>query len=74
MSGYVYKGAGHPRGLFDSPEIRAKADKAKALFDAGIPVVSTNDGLDFYATKARARPAPEEPVDDTPPDEEPTIA
>ncbi|RWR45700.1 hypothetical protein EOW65_15790 [Sinirhodobacter ferrireducens] len=73
MSGYVYKGAGHPRGMFNSPEIEAKANKAKELFDAGIPVVSTNDGLDFVATKSRPRPTPEEPVDDTPP-EEPTIA
>lgn len=69
MSGYVYKGAGHPRGMFDSPEIRAKADKAKELFDAGIPVVSTNDGLDFYATKSRPRPpaGPEATPDDETP-------
>ncbi|MFN3576484.1 MAG: hypothetical protein ACK4TJ_05835 [Tabrizicola sp.] len=73
MSGYVYKGAGHPRGLFDSPEIRAKVERAKTLFEEGVPVVSTNDGLDFYATKARTRPAAEEPDDETPPDE-PTIA
>lgn len=74
MSGYVYKGAGHPRGMFDSPEIRAKADRLRELFEEGTPVISMQDGLSFAATKARARPAPEEPVDDTPPDEEPTIA
>ncbi|AOZ68595.1 hypothetical protein LPB142_04070 [Rhodobacter xanthinilyticus] len=72
MSGYVYAGRPNVRGMFNHPEIEAKADKAKALFDAGIPVVSTNDGLDFYATKSRPRP-PAEPVDDAPPDE-PTIA
>ena len=69
MSGYVYKGAGHPRGMFDSPEIRAKADRLRELFEEGTPVISLQDGLSFAATKARPRPpaGPEAtPEDETP--------
>lgn len=73
MSGYQYAGRPNIRGIFNHPEVEAKVARAKTLFEEGVPVVSTNDGLDFYATKARPRPAAEEPVDDTPPDE-PTIA
>lgn len=69
MSGYVYAGRPNIRGIFNHPEIEAKAEKAKELFEAGIPVVSTNDGLDFFATKARPRP-PAEP-EPTPEDETP---
>lgn len=49
MSGYVYAGAPNPRGMFNSPEIEAKADRLHDLFTAGVPVTASGDGLSFTA-------------------------
>ncbi|TGD41511.1 hypothetical protein EEB11_18290 [Pseudotabrizicola sediminis] len=53
MSGYVYAGAPNVCGLFNSPEIEAKADRLRDLFEEGTPVVASGDGLSFAAQRKR---------------------
>jgi len=49
MSGYVYAGAPNPRGMFNTPELEAKADRLHDLFESKVPVTASGDGLSFTA-------------------------
>jgi hypothetical protein len=46
---YVYAGAPNPRGMFNTPEIEAKADRLRDLFESKVPVTASGDGLSFTA-------------------------
>lgn len=42
---YVYAGAPNPRGMFNTPEAQEQAERLRTLFETGVPVIASMDGL-----------------------------
>ncbi|MBN2629756.1 MAG: hypothetical protein JXR75_04360 [Rhodobacteraceae bacterium] len=45
MSGYVYAGVPSPLGMYDDLHHQRKTERLRALFEAGVPVIASGDGL-----------------------------